>query len=367
MTGKRDIIQVSAPGNVMLMGEHAVLFGYRAIVCAVAQRIHVTLTPRDDACVSIQSALADYSGTLPAIKALNIAEQSAPPELSKLSFVLAAIRAVNPACGFDLSITSEFSHTVGLGSSAAVTAATVAALIQYRQPCQRGDFSHAVPDAHSLDSHTLDANSPDTQTLDTIFDIGLSAIHAVQGRGSGSDLAASVFGGMVGYTATPRRIEQLFDTDQLSAHELPSLDLFYCGYKTPTPAVLAMVEQASQTFPELYGAIYQQMHQVTTAAEAAIKQREWNKLGKLMNIYHGLMDALGVSDAKLSELVYQARQHHGVLGAKISGSGLGDCIITLSDTHAVSTTSDKTYIGAHIEANISPRGVLKVGGVECAG
>lgn len=315
-------LKVSAPANVMLMGEHAVLFGCRAIVCAVEQRMHVSLSPRQDKRVSIDSALASYSGTLE-----QISEPHSDTHIVKLAFVFAAIRTINPERGFDLTIHSAFSHTVGLGSSAAVTAATVAVLMQYKY----GNFS-----------------------AEAVFDNGLKVIHSVQQRGSGSDLAASVFGGMVGYTATPRQIDSLIKptvNEQNNSKALPVLDLFYCGYKTPTPAVLAMVEHASKAFPEIYQAIYRQMHQVTLAAEKAIKHSDWEKLGQLMNIYHGLMDALGVSDAQLSALVYQARNKRNVLGAKISGSGLGDCIITLASAPISLTAKDKLRLAAPISAD----------------
>ncbi len=299
----------------MLMGEHAVLFGHRAIVCAVAQRLSVTLQPRSDNTVVVHSALGNYQGQL--------ADVMAGAPCPDLAFVLAAIRAVQPLNGFELTIKSEFSHTVGLGSSAAVVAACVAALLEYHH----GQF-------------------PD---LATVFDTGLSVIHAVQGRGSGGDLAASVYGGMVGYTVTPRDIKPLLPADLSGC---PRLALFYCGYKTPTPQVLAQVEAASQAFPTLYQGLYQQMHALSVAAEAAIVTQHWQKLGKLMNIYHGLLDALGVSDAKLSELVYQARADDGVLGAKISGSGLGDCIIALSEPNAPLSAEGKL-----MDAVISPTGI----------
>lgn len=318
-------IHVSAPGNTMLMGEHAVLFGHRAIVCAVSQRIAVQLTPRDDDRVCIESSLAHHESTLNEI----LSGQTSPAELS---FVLASIRTVQPTRGFTLAITSEFSHTVGLGSSAAVTAACVYAVMLY---------THG--DAPMID----------------VFDAGLRAIHDVQKRGSGSDLAASVFGGIVGYTAEPRAITRLLQHSDLSAHTWPTLDLLYCGYKTPTPKVLEQVTQETEKFPKLYEALYAQMHNVCVQAEQAVISKDWQALGQLMNMYHGFMDALGVSDAKLSELVYSARQLDGVLGAKISGSGLGDCIITLSDPtmkneHSVHALSNEQ----HIDAHISPQGLI---------
>ena len=46
-----------------------------------------------------------------------------------------------------------------------------------------------------------------------------------------------------------------------------------------------------------------------------------------MNIHQGLMQALGVSDQKLNNLLNQLGQYPGIMGAKISGAGLGDCIV----------------------------------------
>lgn len=317
-------ICVSAPANVMLMGEHAVLFGHRAIVCAVSQRIHVTLTPRPDKQITIQSALGSYTGTLQ-----DIATMPNP----KLAFVCASIGVTQPKHGFDLDIHSEFSHTVGLGSSAAVTAACVYALLLYKNG---------------------------KAALHDVFDMGLQAIHTVQQRGSGSDLAASVFGGMLGYTMQPKSTTPLL-ANAVHTSDYPILNLYYCGYKTPTPKVLATVAQAAQQFPALYQSIYGNMHATTTTAEAAIKQQNWQQLGQLINIYHGLMDALGVSDAKLSELVYSTRNNPDILGAKISGSGLGDCIITLSkpNTNTAAHTTSKAHNSAHISAHISPQGLLR--------
>jgi mevalonate kinase len=46
-------------------------------------------------------------------------------------------------------------------------------------------------------------------------------------------------------------------------------------------------------------------------------------------MYQGLMDALGVNDLALSDIIYSLRKSEVILGAKISGSGLGDCVIAL--------------------------------------
>ncbi|MDO6564130.1 GHMP kinase [Amphritea sp. 1_MG-2023] len=287
-------IKVTAPGSLMLMGEHAVLFGQRALACAVDKRISVTLTPRTDRRVNIDSALAQYHADLDHL--------TAEPALS---FVLAAIarQRCRLVSGFDLQICAEFSHTVGLGSSAAVTAAVVTALQVFI-----GEVEH------------------DEQALSRLFAEALAVVHQVQdGRGSGTDLVAAVYGGVVGYTiATAERPPQI-----RRLQGLPTISLYYVGYKMKTPDVLKRVEGYAAQSPELYTALYQLMGQTAEQAERAVDNSDWSQLGRLMNIYQGLMDALGVNDAQLSTMIYTLRSAPEVLGAKISGSGLGDCVLAL--------------------------------------
>ncbi|BBB27203.1 mevalonate kinase [Amphritea japonica] len=284
-------IKVTAPGSLMLMGEHAVLFGQRALACAVDKYITVMLTPRTDRVVTIDSALAQYSSNLD-----NLTEDPS------LSFVLAAIKRqlVKLPAGFDLQIVSEFSHTVGLGSSAAVTAAVVTALQAY------------------IGREAVDA--------DFLFDEALAVVHEVQdGRGSGTDLVAAVYGGVVGYTAATDDAGPMIKALQ----GRPEISLFYVGYKMKTPDVLKFVEGKAQRYPWLYSGIYRLMGETTEEAETAVDNSDWQRFGELMNIYQGLMDALGVNDKKLAEIIYTLRQNPSITGAKISGSGLGDCVISL--------------------------------------
>ena len=280
------MIKVTAPGSVMLMGEHAVLHGEKAIACAVDKYIHIELQPNDSRVVTVDSALAQYSSVLGALAAED-----------KLSFVIAAIKAFEAQLdtGFELKIRSEFSHTVGLGSSAAVTAGVVAAL---------SALTKAPTDAA------------------TLFERALSVVHQVQGgRGSGTDLVASIYGALVSYRVEPREIRAL--------PVKPCLALVYAGYKTTTPEVLQQVAVASEQSPETYQQLYQLMGDISERAEQAALAQNWHLLGLYMNQYQGLLDALGVSDKVLSEIVYSLRDQTEVLGAKISGSGLGDCVIAL--------------------------------------
>lgn len=284
-------IETSAPGSIMLSGEHAVLHGARAIVCAVDKRIHVSLSAREDDRIRVDSALGQAEGRVDQL-----------PENPALSFVIACIAAWQPLLpsGFELKVEAEFSHTVGLGSSAAVVAATFRALEAFcEQPMS------------------------DEQRFLCAFAI----VRQVQnGRGSGSDLAASLHGGLIAYRAEPFSLEPL--------PGLPAVGLWYVGYKMKTPDVLAKVEKDRAQAPALFAQLDTLMTDCCEETIDAIKAEDWPRTGRLLDFYSGLMDTLGVCDARLAELIYSLRGQSQVLGAKISGSGLGDCAVAIASPGA---------------------------------
>lgn len=270
----------------MLMGEHAVLRGRPAIVCAISKRMKVELTPRQDQAVLLHSALGEHETTL---------DELAPNE--SFRFVLGAIRLCREGFhqGFELDIRSEMSHQMGLGSSAAVTVATIAALAGAQ------------------------GKSPDPRCL---LECGTQIIRKAQGGvGSGADVAASAYGGCLRYLADSQNVTALTTA--------PKLTVLYSGSKTPTPEVIALVEEHRKSQPEVFAALDALISDVVQRAFAAATRDDWETVGELMNINHGLMDALGVSNAELSALVYELREDPMILGSKISGSGLGDCVVGL--------------------------------------
>jgi mevalonate kinase len=270
----------------MIMGEHGVLRGKSALVAAVNRRLRVHLSPRRDRKVSIRSALGTYEADLDQL------EVRAP-----FRFILAAVQQARPETGFALTVESDFSERVGLGSSAAVTVATQAALMRWQAPAI--DFGG-------------------------LFNRSRDAVRAVQGLGSGADVAASVWGGLLAYRAEPFELRRFEMT-------LP-LTVIYSGYKRPTPEVVAQVERARQQQPERFDRLFEAQDQATRQAVEALERADLSGLGVLMNVQQGIMEELGVSDAALSEIVQALRARPEIRGAKISGSGLGDCVIGLGST-----------------------------------
>ncbi len=285
----RESFKASAPGSLMLLGEHAVLYGRQALVCAVNRRIYVTLIPRKDTNVRVVSSLGEIRTSLKKIK------MPAP-----FRFVQAALNRFQNdfESGFDLKIESDFSHEVGLGSSAAVTVATYAALMAW--------LERRIP-------------------LQILFQTGVNITRKVQGLGSGADVAASVFGGIVAYRMDPVSILKLERTCPIT--------VIYSGHKTPTVTVVRRVQQRRRSQPLLFDSVFDLMHLSAGQAIQAIRARNWKKFGQILDINQGLMDAIGANEPKLAEIVFALRNDPGILGAKISGSGLGDCAIGLGKAH----------------------------------
>lgn len=284
----RKSFSASAPGSLMLFGEHAVLMGKPAIVLAIDKRITVSLHVHHEATVFISSDLGEIEFDLAGIE--NLSDQKS------FQFVLAVIRYFKEELklinqGFELIIKSEFSHECGLGSSAAVTVATVAVLLQLL-----------------------------SKSTDRIFEIARKIIRDVQGVGSGADVAASVYGGVIVYQQqTPCIIKKI---DQV----LP-LVVIYSGSKTPTAVVIKVVEALQKKYPSVINTLYEAMAHIVNHASVFIENQDWPALGEMMNTQQGIMNALSVGTPVLNQLIDTLNSDPGIYGAKISGSGLGDCII----------------------------------------
>ena len=271
----------------MILGEYAVLHDQKAIVAAINQRIEARLIPRLDDQIVIDSNLGTLTFLISDLKTLQIPKY--------FSFVIAAIKRfqLDLKQGFDLKIKSDFASDLGLGSSAAVTVSVIAVLNDWIQS---------------------------TQNFQWVFREALAVIREVQGMGSGADVAASVFGSCLLYhpnsTALVEKLKNFIP-----------LTVIYSGSKTPTPQVIQQVNQLALEYPTLIEQLYRSIGDCVEAAVVAIKNEDWKQLGVLMNCQHELMKFLRVSTPLLEKIIDTLRQQSSVWGAKISGAGLGDCVI----------------------------------------
>lgn len=293
----------------MLMGEHAVLREKHAFVVSVDQRLHVYLKPRKDRLVRIYSSLGEFECSLDKV------EIKEP-----YKFILALIKQFQKHFdnGFDLEVKSDFSSTVGLGSSAAVLVATTEALLTFL--------------GFKLRSHEI------------LFDIAYKALLKVQGQGSGADLAASILGGIVCYRSNP------FAWIKLSV-DLPPITLVYSGYKTPTPEVIQFVNAAYAKDPKKFTQIFDAIDEATLLAKEALENEDLTGFLHAFKSNQQLMTEMGVVDDTLQKIVEFLSQDPAILAAKVSGSGLGDCVLGIGKAKS---TDSYTLI----TAQLSDQGVM---------
>ena len=285
----------SAPGSLMLMGEHAVLRGYPAIIQSLPQCLTVTITPRSDQNLWIQSSLGSLE-----LSFLDLLEQHSskldlkslrPEDFKKFEYALKTLEhwlsTLNINQGFSLEITSDFTSSVGLGSSTAVVVATLKALNQA----------------------TLTPLNPEE-----LFTQSLQIIRSIQGQASGADVAASVYGGCLFYQAETIEI-------------LPYLSLIewkFSGEKVPTREAIAKVNALDADYLE---PIFEKIHQSVLKAKSAMLQKDAKKFAQSLIANQKLMEALFLDTPSLKNARLDLAKNPEILATKISGAGLGDGVI----------------------------------------
>lgn len=283
--------KVMVPGSLMLMGEHAVLRNKLALVCAIDKYIYVTLTPRHDCTVNVTSSAHGQLTT-----SLSDLQITRP-----FTFVTAAILHMRAKLkfGFDLVIESDFSDQIGFGSSAAVTVATLVAL----QLCS-GCYSEKGSRQLLLAARQV--------------------IRKVQGVGSAADAAASIYGGVLAYRVAPLFIKRI-------ASFVP-LTVIYSGSKVSTKEVISKVAALRARHTKTFAILDSAIEGCVREGARAIARKNWKVLGEVVNIHQGLQESLGTSNAVLSGMVFALRSvEDNIFGAKISGAGLGDCVIGVGE------------------------------------
>jgi len=297
-------VLASAPAKIILFGEHSVVYGKPAIAAAIDLRTYVRAEFNDSGRVKIEAKDIKTPGLIVSFSENEIYFESDYGKAAEvLSYVRQAIELVKEEAdkngtGITVSITSQIPVGAGLGSSAAVAVATIGAV-----------------------SRLLGLELSNEE----IGKLGHRVELLVQGASSGIDPTVSAIGGFIHY--------ERGKFEHLPFMELPIV-VGYTGSSGSTKELVAMVRDRRESMPEIVEPILVSMGKVVEKAREVLlsdldEKTRFEMLGKLININHGLLDALGVSTKKLSELVYAARTA-GALGAKITGAGGGGCMYALA-------------------------------------
>jgi mevalonate kinase len=280
----------SAPGKVILLGEHAVVYGQPAIAVPVKQVLAeaiVSANPRDPEgrvwiqapTIGLEAELKDLPADNPLVYAINLVSQT---------LGVAQLPALT------LRINSTIPVAAGLGSGAAVTVAIIRALSAF--------LGHALPDG-------------------TISSMAYEVEKIYHGTPSGIDNTVITYS-MPVFFIKDRVIETLQVT-------VPFLIMIGdTGISSPTASVVAEVRRAWQAKPEKYERIFDSIGKIVRVSREIIENGQISFLGPLMNENHALLQEMDVSCQELDSLV-EASRAVGALGAKLSGGGRGGNMITL--------------------------------------
>jgi mevalonate kinase len=283
----RAQVRFSAPGKVILFGEHAVVYGRPAIAAPVTQ-VKATATAK---AASRGSGLAIMAADLKRQITLAAAAEDEPLAVAA-RLTLAHLNVPEP--DVTIAIRSTIPIASGLGSGAAVSTALVRALAAFVD--------------HKLEPAEVNA---------LVFEV--EKIH--HGTPSGIDNTVVVYAQPI-YFAHEQPIERLKVSQPFM------LLIGDTGVSSPTGKVVTRVRRAWQREAAHYDALFDQIGDTADEARRAIEAGDVDALGPLMDENHALLIELGVSSPKLDDLVDTARLA-GAVGAKLSGAGQGGNMVAL--------------------------------------
>lgn len=312
-------ITATAPGKIILFGEHAVVYGKPAVAAPVTEvqaRAVVTAEPRAPAGQIVVQA--------PAIGLEAVWDElpEGDPLKTAIRLTLAEVgRERSPAC--KVRISSTIAVAAGMGSGAAVSVALIRAFSAF-----------------------LGLPLPDERVSALAFEV--EKLH--HGTPSGIDNTVITYARPV-YFVRGETVQVL---------QLPKsfrLVIADTGISSPTAAAVGDVRHGWQSDPRRYNALFDRVGEIGDRARKSIETGHPEALGGLMDANHVLLQEMGVSCAELDALVDAARRA-GALGAKLSGSGRGGNMIALvgEDPRPVAAALASNGAVRVIETVVRPHG-----------
>ena len=279
-------------GKIILFGEHAVVYGSRAIAAPVPLAVRARIVDEKD-------------GVWLVIPRWGVEQRLRSDPSKQMSFEVPAALMLRELGLADRSmrieVYSEIPRAMGLGGSAAVAVAIIRA----------------------LDRHfKLDLSN------DQVNALAYQCECVAHGTPSGIDNTVATFGQPLVYRRG--------DPPEIHSLQLPKPVQFVIGMtgvEGLTAKMVARVRDGRERNRDVYDAMFKGIDALTVQAIEALKKNDLERLGELMNVCQGLLNGIQVSSWELEELIQVARET-GALGAKLTGGGGGGSMIALCPDNA---------------------------------
>jgi mevalonate kinase len=315
-------ITATAPGKVILFGEHAVNRGQPAIAASVGlwARCSVSESDRFEFISALQSHHCEGEDILKLGETIDRARAEADFEsirrlaakdyFAPQKYMLASAFGAALPRGLRLEWRSEVPSCSGLGSGGSAFTAMAAALAE-------------------LETRNSKLETSLAQRADWAY---RGDIVAHGGVASALDTQASLFGGVIRFIG-----EGL--AEPLPCAPGLALVIGHTGSSAPTREVNDRVRRWLAEKPSVRLSYFQSIGALSRAAVALLEHGDWNELGRLLNLNQLVLEKIGVSCPAIDRLI-EAALGAGAWGAKISGSGGGGVIIALVSPEQKSAVAD---------------------------
>ncbi len=267
-------VAASAPGKVILFGEHFVVHGAPALVASIDLRATTIVERSESGGVRLSTGSRDN----PAVRAAEY-----------------VLRKLGAAASLLIGIESKIPQSVGLGSSAAVAASCSAATL-----------------------HLLTGGFDRDMILEASHE-GEKTVHYMP---SGIDTSIATFGGAGIYTRSSGY--------KMLSIALDEILIVNTGRQRRTGDLVLKVKKFSERKPELFKQLLDEAGQIVEEGLDHLRSRDLEKLGRLMSRNQELLKIMGVSSPEIEEAIALCLSA-GAYGAKLTGAGGGGCVIAVAD------------------------------------
>ena len=288
-----NTIEYTAPGKIILFGEHAVVYKHPAIAAAINLRAKCSIYAK-----SKLPSILSVPDLFPQ-KSFELDYSDFPAEISALKFIIDSFnKETKPEKSFKAEISSQIPPSVGLGSSAAVSVSLIASLTEF--------FDTKL-------------------NLNNIRELAHESEKITHGFPSGIDTAVSTYGG--GIIFNEGKIERI-PIKLSSAHLVVINSLIARNTKDLVEKVRNLHIQDS----DFVEGIFNDINGIVEDAKVALKKKDLNKIGELMSLNQILLNKLGVSHKIINEII-EILEKNKALGSKLTGAGGGGCVISIFDDY----------------------------------
>ena len=283
------ISKATAPGKIILFGEHFVVHGTHAVVCAINKRVSVTSETNDTAAISIESSLG--KAAIPITEDVDTVEKKFRPFFFIAKEVISDHNFKN---GINIKIESDIPIGAGLGSSSACCVAGAASISNL--------FS-----------------KPD---ISQILDMSIDAERTIFPKTSGADCTVSALGGIIEYQKESDtksiKTEHDFDFVVVNSQKMHNTD-----------AVVSRVNQFKEKNEDAFSELCKEEDNLILKAVDSLQTFDLDIIGKCMSQNQIFLERIGVSNNVLLDIVKSIEKE--TFGAKLTGAGDGGCVIALTE------------------------------------